>query len=114
MLRIAVPLLSALWACAVANVTAEAMAADIGMAENFSENKPVIVTSDSSDYCRNLRDKVDDAIKAAPEHTHAQIDQTQTLKKDGTALCDAGHIRPGIAQLRRALKLAHGQESDNS
>ncbi|PZW41040.1 hypothetical protein C8P66_12227 [Humitalea rosea] len=61
--------------------------------------QPLRVTTDSAEYCDVLARR----IAAAPE---AGSEPAFTLAEEGRRLCEAGHIRTGIARLRRALRAA--------
>jgi hypothetical protein len=63
---------------------------------------PVQVTTDSIAYCRILADR----LAALPE---AAEEPARRLGKEGRTLCETGHVRTGIAKLRRALRVAHGE-----
>jgi hypothetical protein len=60
---------------------------------------PVRVTTDSSAYCAEL------AARFAAE-SGTRPDAARTLAEEGRRLCDTGHVRTGIAKLRRALRAA--------
>ena len=58
-------------------------------------NPVMIVTSDSSAYCRTLSDEVG---------THSSVPrEVQDLKVEGDGMCQDGQVRAGLARLRRAL-----------
>ena len=59
----------------------------------------MIVTSDSSAYCRTLSAAID-AHGVLPR-------EVSDLKAEGDGLCGAGQVRGGIARLRRALMVLH-------
>jgi hypothetical protein len=60
---------------------------------------PLRVTTDTPEYCGFL---------AARLSTQGSADQqARALAAEGLRLCDSGHIRTGIAKLRRALRAAH-------
>ncbi|NKC31406.1 hypothetical protein [Falsiroseomonas selenitidurans] len=58
---------------------------------------PLRVTTDGPAYCRELAARLA-ALPATPIQ--------RQLAAEGLALCDAGHVRTGIAKLRRALRAA--------
>jgi hypothetical protein len=62
----------------------------------------VRVTTDSAGYCASL------AARLAPLPAAAQ-EPARSLAAEGRRLCDAGHVRTGIAKLRRALRAANHQ-----
>jgi hypothetical protein len=61
--------------------------------------QPARVTTDSSAYCEELSER----FAAQPGHMPASA---VTLAEEGTRLCRTGHVRTGIAKLRRALRVA--------
>lgn len=63
---------------------------------------PVTVTSDSASYCDSLARRLPDAASA----------EVGRLWHAGKTLCDQGHVRSGIKQLRRALQLAREEKKD--
>jgi len=63
-----------------------------------AEHDPVIVTTDSQDYCHTLERTIE---TRAP----ATFRNVRELEQEGAHLCDSGHVRPGIDRLRRALQL---------
>jgi hypothetical protein len=62
-----------------------------------AELPPVRVTTDSAAYCQELAVR----IAAQPGPSSAAV---RTLAEEGQRLCDTGHVRTGIAKLRRALR----------
>jgi hypothetical protein len=62
-----------------------------------AELPPVRVTTDSAAYCQELAVRV--ATQSGPANTTARM-----LAEEGQRLCDTGHVRTGIAKLRRALR----------
>ncbi len=56
---------------------------------------PECITSDTPAYCEQLALKMN-ALGTMPPHAHA-------LWLQGQALCAHGHIRAGLARLRRAM-----------
>ena len=60
---------------------------------------PVRVTTDSSAYCTELAVRVAGAPRSAEE-------PVRSLAEEGQRLCETGHVRTGIAKLRRALRAA--------
>jgi hypothetical protein len=59
------------------------------------------VTTDSAEYCAHLLARIGHARARAEEPEH----RADVLAAEGRRMCAAGHIRPGIARLRRALLL---------
>ena len=62
---------------------------------------PLRVTTDSSAYCGEL-------VTRVTNQPGARQDPVRTLAEEGQRLCDTGHVRTGIAKLRRALRAAQG------
>ncbi|MFL1462389.1 hypothetical protein ACI6QG_09315 [Roseococcus sp. DSY-14] len=58
------------------------------------------VTTDSAEYCETL------ATRLAGMPT-AAAPLPQALGQEGRRLCATGHLRTGIAKLRRAIRLAN-------
>lgn len=58
---------------------------------------PVRVTTDSSAYCMEL------AVRLANQ-PRGGAEPAKTLAAEGQRLCETGHVRSGIAKLRRALR----------
>jgi hypothetical protein len=60
---------------------------------------PLRVTTDTPEYCGHLAGRI-----ATVQHTQlATHPEADTLAAEGQHMCDIGHIRGGIARLRRAL-----------
>lgn len=57
---------------------------------------PVRVTTDSGAYCQELLVRV-----ASQPNPGSDI---RSLAEEGQRLCETGHVRTGIAKLRRALR----------
>lgn len=64
-----------------------------------AEPSPVRVTTDTLEYCGALAQRLH-ALPAARE------EPALTLGADGQRLCANGHVRTGVAKLRRALRAA--------
>lgn len=62
---------------------------------------PLRVTTDSAAYCGELAERIAAQPGAAQE-------PARSLAAEGQRLCDTGHVRTGIARLRRALRAAQG------
>jgi hypothetical protein len=60
--------------------------------------QPMRVTTDSSAYCAELTQRVAAQTAAMPASAVA-------LAEEGERLCRTGHVRTGIAKLRRALRV---------
>jgi len=56
---------------------------------------PMVVTTDSRDYCRTLSSAIE-------RHKSLPV-EVRELKAEGDGLCREGRIRGGITRLRRAL-----------
>ena len=61
---------------------------------------PMTVTSDTPEYCLTLAETMR-TKGAMSEHAHM-------LWQRGRAMCEQGHIRGGLARLRRAILVMHG------
>lgn len=73
----------------------------VALAAPAIADQPLRVTTDSPEYC---------GLLAARLSTQQGADQqAMALAAEGLRLCDSGHIRTGIAKLRRALRAAHAQ-----
>lgn len=59
------------------------------------------VTTDSLEYCTHLLNRID-AMRPRVEEPSRRAD---LLTAQGREMCATGHVRPGIARLRRALLL---------
>jgi hypothetical protein len=57
------------------------------------------VTTDSAAYCAELVERVATLPRGADE-------PTRSLAAEGQRLCETGHVRSGIARLRRAIRQA--------
>ena len=57
------------------------------------------VTTESAEYCAELSSR----LNAMPASTN-QL--PHTLAQEGRRLCATGHVRTGIAKLRRAIRLS--------
>ena len=57
------------------------------------------VTTDTVEYCGNLAAR----LAALPA---AGSEPSRSLAQEGTRLCGNGHVRTGVAKLRRALRAA--------
>lgn len=64
-------------------------------------DQPLRVTTDSATYCGELLQRVSAQPGAGRE-------PARSLAQQGQRLCDTGHVRSGIAKLRRALRAAQG------
>jgi hypothetical protein len=59
--------------------------------------QPLRVTTDSSAYCLELANR----LAGQPGATTISV---RSLADEGQKLCETGHVRTGIAKLRRALR----------
>lgn len=64
-----------------------------------AEPSPVRVTTDTLEYCGALAQR----LQSLPT---AREEPALTLGADGQRLCASGHVRTGVAKLRRALRAA--------
>ena len=64
-----------------------------------SPDGPVRVTTDSTAYCAEL-------VSRLAEQPHSHAEPARSLAEEGQRLCGKGHVRTGIAKLRRALRAA--------
>jgi hypothetical protein len=67
----------------------------------LGQEKPMVITSDTVQYCNELQLRLARTSQAGPE--------VQALVADGRKLCDHGEVRGGIARLRRALVMQNRQ-----
>ncbi|MBX9594053.1 MAG: hypothetical protein K2X46_06800 [Roseomonas sp.] len=73
----------------------------VALAAPAIADQPLRVTTDSPEYC---------GLLAARLTSQQGVDQqAMVLVAEGLRLCDSGHIRTGIAKLRRALRATHAQ-----
>lgn len=63
------------------------------------DTAPVRVTTDTREYCLALAERFAALRAVAPPSALA-------LAADGMRLCGNGHVRTGVARLRRAIRLA--------
>jgi hypothetical protein len=68
-------------------------------AKAAATDHPVRVTTDSSAYCVAL------AARLAKQ-PQGEAEAARSLAAEGQRLCETGHVRSGIAKLRRALRAA--------
>ncbi len=61
---------------------------------------PMTVTTDTPEYCFSLADRM---------LAHGQMSpNAETLWQSGRSLCEHGHVRRGLARLRRAMMVIRG------
>ena len=65
------------------------------------QTAPMLVTSDTPQYCLHLLDQVSELMRLAP----AAPAEVTSLSTEGQRMCGQGHTRGGIMRLRRALVL---------
>ncbi len=58
------------------------------------------VTTDTSSYCLSLARRMEEAGTMPPE--------IRVLWEEGRDMCQRGHIRGGLARLRRAMMISRG------
>jgi hypothetical protein len=66
-----------------------------------SPDTPVRVTTESPAYCKEL------SVRVASQPGR-EAEQVRSLAEEGQRLCETGHVRTGIAKLRRALRASQG------
>jgi hypothetical protein len=72
------------------------------LAGGVAQAEPLLrVTTDSIAYCDHLATRLNVFPTASQE-------PARSLAEDGMRLCGNGHVRTGIAKLRRALRVAQG------
>jgi hypothetical protein len=71
------------------------------LAASMPAEQPVRVTTDSYAYCSELQTRLAGQPGAGAE-------PARSLAEEGQKLCATGHVRTGIAKLRRALRAAQG------
>jgi hypothetical protein len=64
-------------------------------------NGVVRITTESAEYCAELSQRLTGLPKAGEAVPSA-------LAEEGRRLCASGHVRTGIAKLRRAIRAAQG------
>lgn len=77
--------------------------------EPADAGEPLQVTTDTPEYCDRLADRVA-SLRLKQTSTAAAPVEADALAADGQHLCDIGHVRGGIARLRRALLLLRRSE----
>jgi hypothetical protein len=66
------------------------------------DSAPVVVTTDTPEYCHKLMDRVTQALRAAAMPPPVEV---AALSNEGEHMCNDGLTRGGILRLRRALLL---------
>lgn len=69
-----------------------------------AESSPVRVTTDTYEYCSVLAQR----LAALPQ---SREEPARSLGEDGQRLCSSGHVRTGVAKLRRALRAAQSAQA---
>lgn len=64
---------------------------------------PARVTTDTAEYCEQLRGAVGARLHVLPNPPVEAL----ALYDEGGGMCAAGHVRGGIARLRRAMRVLH-------
>jgi len=59
------------------------------------------MSTESTEYCEELAARLAARLAASPP---SMADLSRNLGEDGRRLCASGHVRTGIAKLRRALR----------
>lgn len=65
------------------------------------QSAPVVITTDTPEYCLHLLDQVSELMRIAP----APPPEVTSLSTEGQRMCGQGKTRGGIMRLRRALVL---------
>lgn len=68
---------------------------------------PLLVTTDTPQYCLHLLDQVSELMRIAP----APPPEVTALSTEGQRMCGQGQTRGGIMRLRQALVLLRAQTS---
>jgi hypothetical protein len=76
----------------IAMVVVSGYSPDVGQA-------PIVVTSDTNAYCRELLTRIEDFLRASPVIPPVAV----RLAEDGRQRCSSGDIRQGILRLRQAV-----------
>ena len=69
---------------------------------------PVVVTTDTPEYCHNLFVRITEAIQAAATPPPVEV---ASLSAEGERMCNDGLTRGGILRLRRALMILQQRTS---
>lgn len=67
-----------------------------------ADSTPIVVTTDTPEYCQKLLDRIAQVIKAAAAPPSVEI---SSLSTEGRRMCNNGLTRGGVLRLRRALLL---------
>jgi hypothetical protein len=71
----------------------------LSLASAAAETGGARITTDTAEYCRSLSARV----AALP---NARLEPVRSIAAEGERLCHNGHVRTGVAKLRRALRAA--------
>ena len=72
----------------------------LAQADLLPGQDPMTVTTDTSEYCLGLADRMDADADMPP---HARV-----LWRSGRTMCEHGHVRGGLLRLRRAMQMVRG------
>ncbi len=72
----------------------------LAQANFLPDQDPMTVTTDTSEYCLGLADRMDTDADMPP---HARV-----LWRSGRTMCEHGHVRGGLLRLRRAMQMLRG------
>lgn len=67
-----------------------------------AESGPIVVTTDTPEYCHKLLDRISEAIQSTGSPAPVEV---ASLSTEGMQMCSSGLTRGGILRLRRALLL---------
>jgi len=83
------------------------LAAGVALMPNpaTGQSAPLVVTTDTPQYCMHLLDQVSDLMRIVP----APPPEVTNLSTEGQRMCGQGQTRGGIMRLRRALVLLRAQ-----
>ena len=79
--------------------TAFALALLLPLTAHAAGDPSLRVTTDTAEYCGSLAARLTSMRRVLP-------DAARVLVADGVRLCGTGHVRTGVAKLRRAFRLA--------
>ncbi len=71
-----------------------------GLAGVVPTDDPMTVTTDTPEYCISLADHMDAMGQMTPN--------ARVLWQRGRSMCEHGHVRGGLARLRRAMMVMRG------
>lgn len=72
----------------------------IAAVPGIGQPPPVVITTDTTAYCRELSDKLAELVRIAPRPPE---DEVLNMGTEGRHLCDEGQVRPGLSRLRRGV-----------